>query len=82
VNSDSIACARRSRFIPVDKVADLFFLETIFLRHRLKLKAIKFIVRNYKEVSETPGWNLVLDQHPRALAAILEFQMKKEDMAK
>ena len=46
------------------------------------MKAIKFIVRNYREVVETPGWHQILDQHPRALAAILEYQMKREDQLK
>ena len=53
-----------------------------FLKNRLKLKAIKFIVKNYKEVSATPGWNTILDQHPRALAAILEYQMNRVEPLK
>jgi hypothetical protein len=49
---------------------------------RLKLRAIKFIVKNYKEVAATSGWSTILDQHPRALAAILEYQMKKVEVPK
>ena len=53
-----------------------------FLENRLKLKAIKFIVKNYKEVSATPGWNSILDHHPRALAAILEYHMNRVEPLK
>lgn len=54
-----------------DNACQLLIISDIYNADRLRQRAVQFILQHPKDITNTPGWDQILKDHPRLVTDIV-----------
>ena len=65
--------------IEVSNAAEVLMLGYLHVAKNLQSVAVEFVTTNLSRVSETPGWKVILESHPKIMKEVLMTLAKREN---